>query len=412
MSERVTITDAPWLASGPLSQLMLALNSGGEEARVVGGAVRNALLGEPIGDIDIATTALPDEVLARAERAGFKAVPTGIAHGTVTVVIESRPFEVTTLRQDVETFGRHATVAFGRDWTVDAQRRDFTMNALSAGLDGRVHDPVGGLPDLRARHVRFIGEPSRRIEEDYLRILRFFRFHAAYGRGDLDHDGLLACIRGREGLDRLSRERVRAELVKLLVAPGAVATLTAMNDSGLLTRVLAGVANLAHLERLVAIERALPLPGAAMRRLGVMAVTIAEDAERLRDRLRLTNSEFDRLISIAEDWWRGPPPIPNRARAMLYEAGPENFTDHALVGWSRSHAAVNDPAWAAYTTLPQRWSVPVFPLRAADFMTRGVAKGPALGAALATAEHAWIAAGFPTDPATVAQIADQAARTD
>lgn len=410
MSERVMIADAPWLASGPLSQLMLALNSGGEEARVVGGAVRNALLGEPIGDIDIATTALPDDVLRRAERAGFKAVPTGIAHGTVTVVIESKPFEVTTLRQDVETFGRHATVAFGRDWTVDAQRRDFTMNALSAGLDGRVHDPVGGLPDLRARHVRFIGDPSRRIEEDYLRILRFFRFHAAYGRGELDRDGLLACIRGREGLDRLSRERVRAELVKLLVAPGVVETLTAMNDSGLLTRVLASVANLAPLERLVAIEQTLALPAAAMRRLGVMAVTIVEDAERLRDRLRLTNAEFDRLISIAEDWWRGPPPTVNRARAMLYEAGPENFTDHALVGWARSHAAVNDPAWTAYATLPRHWSAPVFPLRAADFLTRGVAKGPALGAALATAERAWIAAGFPTEPSAIAQIADQAVR--
>jgi poly(A) polymerase len=409
MSERVTIPDAPWLASGPLSRLMLALNSGGEEARVVGGAVRNALLGEPIGDIDIATTALPDEVLRRAEAAGFKAVPTGIAHGTITVVIESKPFEVTTLRQDVETFGRHATVAFGRDWAVDAQRRDFTMNALSAGADGRVHDPVGGLPDLRARHVRFIGDPSRRIEEDYLRILRFFRFHAAYGRGELDREGLLACIRGREGLDRLSRERVRAELVKLLVAPGVVATLTAMNDSGLLTRVLASVAHLAHLERLVAIEQALALPPAAMRRLGVMAVTVVEDAERLRERLRLTNAEFDRLVSIADDWWRGPPPIQNRARAMLYEAGPENFTDHALVGWARSHAAVNDPAWSAYATLPQRWSVPVFPLRAADFMARGVAKGPALGAALATAEHAWIVAGFPNDPAAIEQIADQAA---
>ncbi len=402
----------PWLKDGALRRVFGALEAEGGEARIAGGAVRNALMGEPVNDIDIATTALPDEVLRRAEAAGFKAVPTGIAHGTITVVIESKPFEVTTLRQDVETFGRHATVAFGRDWAVDAQRRDFTMNALSAGADGRVHDPVGGLPDLRARHVRFIGDPSRRIEEDYLRILRFFRFHAAYGRGELDREGLLACIRGREGLDRLSRERVRAELVKLLVAPGVVATLTAMNDSGLLTRVLASVAHLAHLERLVAIEQALALPPAAMRRLGVMAVTIVEDAERLRDRLRLTNSEFDRLISIADDWWRGPPPIQNRARAMLYEAGPENFTDHALVGWARSHATVNDPAWATYATLPQRWSVPVFPLRAADFMARGVAKGPALGAALATAEHAWIVAGFPTDPAAIDQIADQAARPD
>src|SRR4029077_2464537 len=201
-----------------LARLLDVLDAGGEEARVVGGAVRNALLGIPIGEIDIATTAVPDEVVRRAKNAGFKPVPTGIEHGTVTVVIGGRPFEVTTLREDVETFGRHANVRFGRDWKKDAERRDFSMNALSAGADGHVHDYVGGLADLKARRVRFIGEASKRIAEDYLRILRFFRFHAAYGHGLPDAAGLAACIAARAGLGQLSRERVRMELLKLLLA--------------------------------------------------------------------------------------------------------------------------------------------------------------------------------------------------
>ena len=179
MTEGLRRLDAPWLRAPPLSDVLRVLDRAGEEARVVGGAVRNALLGEPLGDIDIATTALPDEVIRRAEAAGFKAVPTGIEHGTVTVVAAGRPFEVTTLREDVETFGRHAKVAFGRDWKRDAERRDFTLNALSAARDGTIHDYVGGLADIAVRRVRFIGDPASRIAEDYLRILRFFRFHAA-----------------------------------------------------------------------------------------------------------------------------------------------------------------------------------------------------------------------------------------
>ena len=192
------------------------LDRDGEEARVVGGAVRNALLGLGADEIDVATTAVPEEVVRRVQAAGFKAVPTGIEHGTVTVVADKIPFEVTTLRQDVETYGRHAKVAFGRDWKADAERRDFTINAFSARADGTVYDYVGGLADLKARRVRFIGDPQQRIEEDYLRILRFFRFHAAYGTSDHpDREGLEACIAGRDGLDHLSRERVRMELMKL-----------------------------------------------------------------------------------------------------------------------------------------------------------------------------------------------------
>jgi poly(A) polymerase len=257
--------------------------------------------------------------------------------------------------------------------------------------------------------VRFIGDPAQRIAEDYLRILRFFRFHAAYGRGPLDAAGLSACIAGRDGLDQLSRERVRMELLKLLIAPGAAAALTAMADCGLLVRVLAGVPHLVHLERMIALEQALDLPAEAIRRLGALAVVVVEDAERLRERLRLANAEYDRLTAMAEGWWRGPPPAGNRARELLYRAGVGNFTDQALLGWARAGAAADDAAWRAFATLPQRWSVPVFPLRGADLVARGVAKGPGLGAALAAAERAWIAAGFPADQSVVARIADQAA---
>src|SRR5437764_14225874 len=197
--------DAAWLREGAVAQLLALLDRDGEEARVVGGAVRNALVGQPPGDIDIATTAVPAEVVHRIEAQGFKAVPTGLEHGTVTVVADEVPFEVTTLREDVATDGRKAVVRFGRDWRADAERRDFTMNALSVSPDGLIHDYVGGLPDLMARRVRFIGDAGTRIAEDYLRILRFFRFHAAYAHGEPDTDGLAASIRARAGLQRLSR---------------------------------------------------------------------------------------------------------------------------------------------------------------------------------------------------------------
>ncbi len=247
---------AEWLREGVLARLLAALDTGGEEARVVGGAVRNALLGEPIGDIDVATTASPNEVIKRAQAQGFKTVPTGIDHGTVTVVIESRPFEVTTLREDVETFGRHARVAFGRDWKRDAERRDFTINALSVTRDGTIHDYTGGVADLGRRHIRFIGDPAARIAEDYLRILRFFRFHAHYGEGLPDAAGYHACIAARAQLATLSRERVRAELLKLLLGRHAVPVLAVMSECGILIDVLGGVPLLASLSNLAKIEQA------------------------------------------------------------------------------------------------------------------------------------------------------------
>ena len=230
MSDARVLDDAPWLRSGPTARVLELLNGDGEQARVVGGAVRNALLKIPIDDFDIATTALPTEVIRRAKAAGIKSVPTGIEHGTVTLVVDARPFEVTTLREDTETFGRKAKVAFGRDWVRDAQRRDFTINGLSVDADGVVHDYVGGLDDIAARRVRFIGDPNQRIAEDYLRILRFFRMHAAHGAGEPDRAGYLACIAGRAGLAGLSAERLRMEMLKLMVAPGAAVAIAAMAE--------------------------------------------------------------------------------------------------------------------------------------------------------------------------------------
>jgi len=399
-----------WLTAQPLAEVFAALNGDGEEARIVGGAVRNALLGEPPGDIDLATTATPEEVARRAHAASFKAVPTGVDHGTVTIVAHGHPFEVTTLREDVETFGRKAKVAFGRDWRADAERRDFTMNALSLSADGTVHDYVGGLSDLKARRVRFIGDPAKRIAEDYLRILRFFRFHALYGDGDSDREGLHACIAGREGLRGLSRERVRMELFKLLVAPLAAPTLTNMSDAGLLQLVLGGVAQLASMDNMVRIEAAIGAESDAARRLGALAVLIEEDASRLSERLRLSNVEHRRLYAMAEGWRHLSPAISEQdRRALLYRLDAESFTDRVLLAWARSGASVDDAVWQALVNLPRRWPIPVFPLRAAEFIARGVAKGPALGAAMQAAEEAWITAGFPDTRAEIEAIASRIA---
>ncbi len=397
--------------SGPAGSVLAMLDCDGEEARIVGGAVRNALLGLPLpGDIDIATTALPDEVIRRATAAGFRPVPTGIEHGTVTVVVDGVPFEVTTLRQDVETYGRRAKVVFGRDWRLDAQRRDFTINALFVSRDGSVHDYVNGRADLVARRVRFIGDPTTRIAEDHLRILRFFRFHATYGEGALDQEGFAASIRARDRIATLSRERVHMELTKLLIAPRAGPTLAAMSDAGILGPVLGGVPMVASFCRMVAIEAAAGLAPDACRRLGALAVLVVEDAERLSQRLRLSNAESERLVSMAQAWWRVPPTANERAlRALLYRLGELHFGDRVSLAWSRARAEVADADWLQALMLPQRWARPTFPLKAADFIARGVARGPELGKALAAAEEAWIAEDFPLEASTLAAIADAAA---
>jgi poly(A) polymerase len=400
------------LTRGPAGAVLAVLDRDGEEARIVGGAVRNGLLGVPPGDIDIATTALPDEVIRRTTAAGFRPVATGIEHGTVTVVADGVPFEVTTLRQDIETYGRRAKVVFGRDWRLDAQRRDFTINALFLSRDGAIHDYVGGGADLAAHRVRFIGDPATRIGEDYLRILRFFRFHASYGEGAPDPAGLAAGIRARERIASLSRERVRMELMKLLVAPRAGPTLVVMTEAGILGLVLGGVPLVGSFTRMEAIEAASGLAPDACRRLGALAVFIGEDAERLAQRLRLSNAETERLASMAQAWWQLSAAAGEHAlRALLYQFGEQRFGDRVALAWSRAQASPADPAWHRALTLPQRWKPPTFPLKAADLIARGVAKGPALGNALAAAEAAWVAADFPREAAALAAIADAAARS-
>ncbi|MEH2479709.1 poly(A) polymerase [Nitrobacteraceae bacterium AZCC 2146] len=407
MSAVRMLHDAPWLTSGAAARVLALLNGDGEEGRVIGGAVRNALMQLPPGDLDIATTALPDEVMRRAKAAGIKSVPTGIEHGTVTLVVEGQPFEVTTLREDVETFGRKAKVAFGRDWGRDAERRDFTINGLSVSADGVVHDHVGGLADIDARRVRFIGDPDLRISEDYLRILRFFRIHAAYGAGEPDRAALLACIRGRGGMAGLSAERVRMEMLKLLVADGSLAAIEAMTDSGLLLQIIGGVAYTGPFAAMLAAEAALGRKPDAVLRLGALGVAVTEDAKRLAQRLRLTNGETRALDSMGHRWWRLAGMDEATARRRLYRLGEARYRDRMMLAWARAGLNADPESWKALVTLPDRWQAPVFPLKAADFMARGIAKGPGLGHVIALAEDAWLALDFPMDAEAVKDIADQ-----
>jgi poly(A) polymerase len=389
------------LRHGRLRLLLEALNGDGEETRLVGGAVRNALLGRPVMDRDCATTATPDVTMRRAEAAGFKPVPTGIEHGTVTVVVEGEPFEVTTLREDVRTDGRRAVVRFGRDFAADARRRDFTINALSVSPDGRLHDYAGGVADLAARRVRFIGDARNRIREDFLRILRFFRFHAEYGEGEPDPAGLEAAVRERAGLAGLSHERIRTELLKLLAAPRAVETLERLAETGLLTRLLGGVGELGRFARVAASEGASPDP---VRRLAALAVMTPEDADRLRERLRLSNAEYRRLEaygSLIGVLKTRPLPVDAAAlRPLVAEHGVEPIADglRALSGEPRPE--LRDDALAALRRFESgEEPVPVFPLRGGDLVARGIEKGPRVGELMALARRAWLSEGCPTDEA-------------
>lgn len=373
-----------WLDAAPTRAVMAALAAGGARALFVGGCVRNALLGEPVADIDIATDATPDRVTALAEAAGLRAAPTGIAHGTVTLVAAGRPYEVTTLRRDVQTFGRHATVAFSTSIAEDAARRDFTMNALYAEADGTVLDPLGGLPDLAARRVRFVGDPAARIAEDYLRILRFFRFHAWYGdpAQGLDATGLAACALGRDGLDRLSRERVGAETTKLLGARDPAAAVAAMAASHILDRILPG-ADPTPLATLVRLEQAADLPPRWQRRLAALDGG-GPQADGWAGALRLSRADARALAATTAALADPLPPA-----AAAYRHGVEAARDAALIAAARrgeSHPADLEPAIA-------RGAAARFPLRGADLPLTG----PALGHALATLETAWIASDFSLD---------------
>ena len=384
---------ARFLAEPVLARLLSALDGSGEETRVVGGAVRNLLIGEPASDIDLATTALPQETIRRGTAAGFKAVPTGIEHGTVTLVADGASFEVTTLRSDVETDGRRAKVVFGRDFAADALRRDFTINALGFGRDGTIHDYCGGLEDLAGRRVRFIGDAGSRIREDYLRILRFFRFHARYGVGEPDAEGLRACIAGREGLAGLSRERVRAELFKLLVAPGVVATIRAMAGAGLLMPVIGGVPYLQRFAALAGDDGAGVHPAF---RLAALTVAVGEDALRLRDRLRLSNEEFDRIERLARalEGLGGRASLPGIAelRHVAHGAG-SDAAAAALVLLNVS--AGSEDRNGAQRLVGELGRTPRFEPTGKDVIGLGIRPGPRVGRILVEARRLWIEAGCP-----------------
>ena len=388
-----SLKDAAWLQQSETKRVFAALADPGIATRAVGGAVRDTLLGLPVSEVDLATTALPEKVIALARGADLKAVPTGIEHGTVTLVAGGVPFEVTTLRRDVETFGRHATVAFTEDWEEDARRRDFTLNALYAGSDGELFDPLGGYADLVAGRVRFIGDAKARIKEDYLRILRFFRFNAYYGKGAFDAEGLAACVRLRDGLDLLSAERVAGELRKLLVAPKAVRAVEALFDYGLLTQLLGGVPRLMRFERLVAAEQTLGLAPDAALRLAALAVSVSEDAERLAARLRLSNNELAVLLLGAEDHAAAALPDEAAAKRALYQLGPCRFEASVLLASADAGIAPDDQSWRQALRLADRWRVPEFPLRGPDIMALGE-KGPAIGGILRRVEAEWVAGGF------------------
>ncbi len=406
-----SLKDADWLKRPQVVRVFQALSKDGVATRAVGGAVRNSLLGLPVTDIDLATTALPQRIMALARAADLKAVPTGIEHGTVTVVADGTPFEVTTLRRDVETFGRHATVAFTEDWEEDARRRDFTLNALYADRDGTVFDPLGGYADLVAGRVRFIGKPEDRIKEDYLRILRFFRFNAYYGKGPLDPEGLAACVRLRAGLTQLSAERIAGELRRILVAPGAVRAVRALFDYGLLTDVLGGAPRMMRFERLVAVEEALGLAPDPALRLAALAVFVAEDAERLAARLKLSNAELSVLLLGANDHERAELPDETAARRSLYRLGPCKFEARVLLAAADEGAAPGDRRWREALRLADRWQAPEFPVRGSDITALGEVRGPEIGAALKRLEAEWIASDFTLDRAALLARAAELIRT-
>ncbi|MDQ6436762.1 CCA tRNA nucleotidyltransferase [Mesorhizobium sp. LHD-90] len=405
MSGPVTLAGrAGWLNDRGLQRVLAALSEGGEEARIAGGAVRNTLLGAPVADIDIATTAPPEETMRRGAAAGFKVVPTGAEHGTITLIVAGRPYEVTTLRADVETDGRRAKVRFGRDWQADAERRDFTINGLYALADGTVVDLVGGVADIETRTVRFIGDAEKRIREDFLRILRFFRFFAWYGAGRPDAEGLKACARLKDGLDGLSAERVWSELRKLLSAPDPSRALLWMRQAGVLTKILPESEKwgIDAIHPLVGAERDLGWPADPMMRLEAVLPPDAARMAGLAERLRLSKAEAGRLF----DWASTQPPAASASdlalRQALYRGSADGISDRLSLSLVSARArAVNDTdalieagAYGRLLKLARSWQKPAFPVKGADLAASGMKPGPQMGKLLRKLEDEWIGSGF------------------
>jgi poly(A) polymerase len=379
---------------------MDALEAAGGEAcaRFVGGAVRNAVLGVAIDDVDIATTLSPQAVIAALKTAGLRAIPTGVDHGTVTAISQSRPFEVTTLRKDVETDGRRAVVAFTQDWEEDARRRDFTLNALYADRAGVIFDPVGtGLADARAGRIVFVGDAETRIAEDYLRILRFFRFFAWYGRGEADVAALEACAKMAPGMARLAAERISKELLKLLAAPNPRAALMMMASTGVLAQTAPSASNVMRLAKLVRVEGEAGAAPDALLRLGALLPDDEVEAVRTAQRLRLSNAQRGRLAAALTT----EPPIRRtttspEARRAIYEIGTQAFQDRVLLAWASDGPGETAP-WLALRELARTWAPPAFPLTGDDALASGAAPGPAVGEALRLVERWWVDGDFTAD---------------
>lgn len=390
--ERVTLPHAGWRTREGLTDLCRVLGAAEGKVRFVGGAVRDTLLGIDVADVDLATTYSPEQVMALLKDKGIKVVPTGLAHGTVTVVLPGGPIEVTTLRCDVATDGRHATVAFTDDWKEDAARRDFTMNALYAEpLTGAIFDYFGGIDDLEARRVRFIGDPLKRIAEDHLRILRYFRFHARFGDAP-DAAGLNACSARANDLMALSRERIAAELLRLLVAVHAIRVVELMIDRGIFVPVLPEITSVRRLERLAEREAAAGIAPDPIRRLAALIPADARVADDIGARLKLSKVERRRLISATEPAGTEP------ATVIGYRIGADLAIDRLLLS--------DRPEDEAASLI--EWKAPSLPLTGGALVERGLSKGPEVARTLRLVEEQWIAEGFP-DAARVNQIADAAA---
>ncbi|MBZ8134861.1 CCA tRNA nucleotidyltransferase [Afifella sp. IM 167] len=381
----------------PALKAVLAALGGGNETRIVGGTVRNALLGDPVSDVDLATIHHPQEVMARADAAGLKPVATGIEHGTITVVAHGKPFEVTTLRADVETDGRHAVVRFTEDWAEDAARRDFTLNALYCDGEGHVFDPHGGYADLAARVIRFVGDPEERIREDYLRILRFFRFFAWYGSGRPDADGLKACARLKAGIATLSAERVWSELKRLLAAPDPSRALLWMRTTAVLAKALPECWGIDAIHRTVVAEEAEGLAPDPLTRLMAIIPPHHARIDQLATRLRLSRREAERLRAWADAPDADPSLSPEALSKLLYEWGSEPVCDRLLLALARAREEENaEKATALKRQLEtaRAYERPAFPLSGKDLIEAGHKEGPALGRLLAEIEGRWVDSGF------------------
>ena len=391
LEKRHRIAPQPWMVEPATCAVLAALLAGGVEARFVGGSVRDALLGKQIGDIDIATPASPERVIELLEKAGIKVVPTGLAHGTVTAVVPPRHFEITTLRRDVETYGRRARVAFDADWAADAARRDFTINAIFLTPDGTLHDPVGGLVDLRARRVRFVGDPATRIAEDVLRLLRYYRFEARFGNGAGDGPARAACRAAAHSLPLLSAERVAQELAKLLETPDPIAVLRMMQEDGVLAVVLPEARRLKRLQRLIEIEPAAD----PLLRLAALIEVDSEGATALAARLRFSNAWRDGLRGLSPPW-----PVDQRGdvreqRRALYRLGVERYRD--VVWLMAAEGEVSRSRLTRLLDLAGGWTPPVFPLDGRDVTTLGIPTGERVGRLLAAVRDWWEAGDFTAD---------------